>query len=167
MKLFSLILTMVLALVLASCSNLGSVRTVNGNRVEVIEDPKDFGSIAYVEYFDYETLKARERKRAELAFEEPDYSSLLPNGYILVNVKTPTIGSANTKYWRVVVKDKSGEVVKRYQGKNSIADHQTTNGVTVWVNTMVVALPEITPPFDVYVVSDLVEKRWGARVLGK
>ncbi|MEL4300943.1 hypothetical protein ACE02Z_04950 [Shewanella xiamenensis] len=151
-----------------SCSNLGTVRTVNGNQVEVIEDPQDLGSIAYVEYFDFATLKQQEDQRAELVFQKPDYTKLMKNGFILAKIVTPTLDSANTKYWVVVIKKSNGELVSTTKGQDILPSPKTLNGLTTWSNSLVVPLPEnIQPPFDVFVISELHQKRWGARVLSK
>ena len=55
---------LLVSLILVGCSNLGTIRAVNGNKVQNIEDPNDYGSIAYVDYFDVDTLKKNEIKRA-------------------------------------------------------------------------------------------------------
>lgn len=158
---------LLLSVVLVGCSNLGTTRTVNGNVVQNIEDPNDLGSIAYVDYYDINTLRTAEKEKAELAFEQPDYSKIPPNGYLLAHIKTPTIESANTKWWKTVVVDEGGKVLAKKQGSPSVASYETTNGITVWKNSMLVVLPEIQPPFNVYIVSDLLNKRWGYKVLAK
>ncbi|HHP0514346.1 TPA: hypothetical protein ACRZ3R_005192 [Vibrio harveyi] len=162
-----IVVGLILSFVLVGCSNLGTTRAVNGNIVQNIEDPNDFGSIAYVDYYDVDTLRAIEKKKAELAFEEPDYSKIPVNGYLLAHVKTPTIESADTKWWKTVVVDEAGNVLAKKQGSASVASYETTNGITVWKNSMLVVLPEVQPPFNVYIVSDLLNKRWGYKVLGE
>ena len=157
----------IMVITIWGCSNLGSIRVTNGNKIENIEDPQDFGSIAYVDYFDYETLIEEKKQQASLAFEEPDRSDIPENGLIIAYVKTPEIESANTKWWQVVIKDNHGEVVKRVHGDDSVANYETTNGITVWKNSILVEMPRISPPFDVYIISDVHKKRWGYRVLGK
>ncbi|MCS6259047.1 hypothetical protein G3479_07235 [Shewanella baltica] len=161
-------LVFIACLFIIACSNLGSVRTVNGNKVEVIEDPQDLGSIAFVEYYDFTTLQQQENKRAELLFQKPDYTKLMKNGFVLANIVTPTLDSANTKYWVVVIKKSNGELVSTTKGQDILPSPKTLNGLTTWSNSLAVPLPEnIQPPFDVFVISELHQKRWGARVLSK
>lgn len=160
-------LGLLLSFVLVGCSNLGTTRTVNGNVVQNIEDPNDFGSIAYVDYYDVDTLRAIEKKKAELEFGKPDYSQIPVNGYLLVHVTTPTIESADTKWWKTLIVDDAGNVLTKNQGSTNIASYEITNGITVWKNAMLVVLPEVQPPFNVYIVSDLLNKRWGYKVLNK
>jgi len=54
---------LLLSFVLIGCSNLGAIRDFNGNVVKNIEDPNDFGSIAYADYYDIDTLKAVEKSK--------------------------------------------------------------------------------------------------------
>lgn len=162
-----IILSLIFSLLLGGCSNLGSIRTVNGNKVQNIEDPNEFSSIAYVNYFDVSTLKNEEDKKAELAFRKPDYSEVPKNGYVAAHVSTHTLESANTSWWRVVVRDNTGKVISSKKGSDKVAKPYTANGITTWNNSIVVLLPEIELPFDVYVISELTNKRWGYKVLGK
>jgi len=163
----SLVLSLTICFLLTACSNVGTVRSVNGNKVVNIEDPVDLYSVAYVDYYDVETLRAEEVKKAELTFGEPDFRKIPEHGYIRVHVKTPDIDSANTKWWTVVVKDKNGIVVVKRDGPNSIADYQTSGGITVWKNSLIVSLPELEAPFEVFIISNILKKRWGYQVTGE
>ena len=158
---------LLVSLILVGCSNLGTIRAVNGNKVQNIEDPNDYGSIAYVDYFDVDTLKKNEIKRADLAFEKANISDIPKYGYVIAHVKTPTIESADTKWWKVVIVDEAGKVITSKKGQGDVANYETSNGVTVWKNSILVELPKISPPFNVYIVSELQNKRWGYKVLGQ
>jgi hypothetical protein len=160
-------ISIICAFLLVGCSILGTTRNINGNSVMNIEDPEDFSSVAYVDYFDYQFLVEEEKEKAGLIFEEPNLTRIPEFGYIIAHFKTPSIGSANPKYWQVIIKDKSGKIVKKVRGRDDVANYNTTNGVTVWKNMILVTLPEIEPPFEVYIVSDISKKRWGYRVLAK
>ncbi|WKD50517.1 hypothetical protein [Microbulbifer spongiae] len=150
--------------VITGCSNLGVVRESNGNKIEVIEDPESFDTISYIDFYDYQALVEKEKQQAKLELRKVNFSKLPKYGYLVVNVTTPTIGSANTKFWTTIVQDNEGNVLLRKKGPNYVANHKTIGGYTSWRNLYIVNLPEIEKPFNVYVVDEVNSQRWGFKV---
>lgn len=167
MKLMMKLAIFLSIMLLSACSNLGTTRVTNGINILAIEDPEIFDTISWVDIFDYQTLANKKTKSAELAFQEANYDDIPKNGFIIVRLATSTIKSANTKFWRIVIKNKNGNVVAQETGPNKVANFRRTSDITPWVNSFLVLLPELEYPYEVYIISDILDKRWGFKVLGK
>lgn len=155
-------LAVMIALILTTGCAIPSSYQSNGYPVDRIEMPSTWSMGVGVDYVDRDMLIQREQKKAALAFSEADLSNIHP--YITVSLSTPTIGSANTKWWRVIIKDEIGNVVVDKTGNSRIARYETNAGITTWKNTMIVPIGDLEPPFDVYVIENISDNRWGFRI---
>jgi len=84
-------------------------------------------------------------------------SSIPAGGRLVLNIERSTIGAANTKYFTVIVFDRTGKEIVRGVGSKSTAEIPGSNGK--WWNIMTVELPEISEtPIKIRVVDALSNK---------
>jgi len=142
---------------------VGSKQNTYGSTVELIES----GASTRIEYKSHKQLliELNSKAKNEMWSNEKllnEESNIPPGGYILVHISGPTIGSANTKYWKYVVQDIEGNEIFRESGDNDIPEYTSSQYGTTWWNIDIIYLPnQMTNQFKVYVIDSLSEKRSG------
>jgi len=145
----------------SSCASVGSKLTKYGSTVEISENQAS----ASIKFKSHKVLykELEENEKIQLWTKEKMESQvlLLPKGgYIIVEVRGLTIGSANTKWWEYIVQTMDGEEILRKQGEDEIPEFTSSQYGTTWWNLELLYLKdEITEPFKVFVIDKLNNKR--------
>lgn len=116
----------------------------------------------------YETpaeLKVKLDKEADLQMWTPEQKAeaaakKLLGGYLILGIARITIGSADTKWFTVVIQDEAGKEIHRETLDSDVASPNHGGGVTVWKNLAIVAPPtELKTGYKVFVIDAITKKR--------
>ncbi|MEO0108805.1 MAG: hypothetical protein ABIK62_06505 [candidate division WOR-3 bacterium] len=160
-----------LALWVLSCWTTSELARGRNKIVRV--GPEDSGSWGHT-WIDYKSPRQLEDELAKEAqlkmWSESEVAKrrcwIPAGGEVVVHISRGTLGSANTRWFTVIVKDGDRELVRR-QGEEdipdwnppSLYDRSATSGE--WWNLMVVSIPEpLERPINVYVIDDILKKRF-------
>lgn len=119
----------------------------------------NYGSSVKIEYKSQDILQAELKDDAKLRRVKELKNAYAPKGgLVFLNIRSSTIGAADTQYWEVIVEDMQGNELARRQGEPTIAYYTIEHGMTFWHNLMVTPVePEVTGDFKVF-VNDLLLK---------
>jgi hypothetical protein len=115
-------------------------------------------------YESAEEIAADRRSRAENLMlpkgdVEKSSADVPPGGRLIMQLYRPTVGSANTKWFTVIVIDDRGTEVTRVTGRNKVASVPSSSQGN-WRNLMIVDLPAQIDRFvDIFVVDAIQNQR--------
>lgn len=140
----------------------GKEMEINGHNIIKIStnDKRMYGEYTNISYESIEFSIDKAKKRASNEMwtsdkldEELRFVNRYPGGIINLFIGRPTIGSANTEYFTMIVL-KNGIEIHREKFKEDIPQVPITNDV--WWNSAAAYIKnELTPPFDVIVIDEL------------
>ncbi|WP_236979939.1 hypothetical protein [Membranihabitans maritimus] len=164
---FLLLLPLIL---LIGCSPYGNLRANLGMGYDTI----DYGSrvsrdrtraqvsLQYLSRIYYAKKILKEAKSFHYTSEEKRgrLEALPKSGYLAINVRGGTIDDANPRNWYIMVKDGSGNLIQRLEGKDETPSFSITEYGTAWSEFQLIPIDfEVPNPFKVTVISKL-DKRY-------
>lgn len=130
-----------------------------GNGYDITHEPGKGGGVVNIEYRPPSLIVEDRKKRAQVAMTEPNLKHIPKGGMFIIKIEDITIDAANTENFLYIVK-KGDQEILRQEGEWDVPEVPSRVGSGRWWNTDIVFVKDaIEPPFDLYVVHKIREKR--------